>query len=98
MQAFVDECEREFEARLESSIARISDDPELCAVGLSGPTCSGKTTAAKKLTDDFSRHGKSVHIISIDDFFKDSFEGFNCLIHNFGGCGYYAPCEHSACC
>lgn len=74
MQAFVNECERDFEARLESSIARISADPELCAVGLSGPTCSGKTTAAKKLTDDFSRYGKNVHIISIDDFFKDSFE------------------------
>lgn len=74
MQAFVNECERDFEARLESAIAQISSDPELRAVALSGPTCSGKTTAANKLTDDFARHGKNVRVISIDDFFKDSFE------------------------
>ena len=68
---FVLDCERTFESYLDSSIEQISSIPGLKIVALSGPTCSGKTTTAKKLTDDFSKHGRCVHIISIDDFFKD---------------------------
>ena len=70
-RAFVNTCEKEFEAYLDRSIADICAIPELKTVALSGPTCSGKTTLAKKLTDDFENHGRKVHIISIDDFFLD---------------------------
>ena len=38
-------------------------------IGLTGPTCSGKTTAAKMLTARFLQTGRTVHAISIDDFF-----------------------------
>ncbi len=36
---------------------------------LSGPTCSGKTTTAHLLDEAFTRAGKRVEVISIDDFF-----------------------------
>lgn len=37
--------------------------------GLTGPTCSGKTTAARMLTERLEVLGHSVHVISIDDFY-----------------------------
>ena len=72
MQAFVLTCEREFEEHLDNSIKEVCSVAGLKTVALSGPTCSGKTTAAGKLVEDFSKHGRRVHIISIDDFFKDT--------------------------
>ena len=68
---FVTETEREFEAYLDRSIEKICSIPDIKTVALSGPTCSGKTTTAKKLIEDFSKHGRNVHVISIDDFFCD---------------------------
>ena len=72
MREFVLACERDFEAHLDESIKEVCSVPGLKTVALSGPTCSGKTTAAGKLVDDFSKHGRRVHVISIDDFFKDT--------------------------
>ncbi len=43
--------------------------PELHFIGLTGPTCSGKTTAAKKLTETLAAHGRRLHVISLDDFY-----------------------------
>ena len=50
---------------------QISRIPDLRLLGLTGPTCSGKTTAANKLTDYLERHGRRVHVISVDDFYYD---------------------------
>ncbi len=36
---------------------------------LSGPSSSGKTTSALKLSDEFGRHGVDVNHISMDDFY-----------------------------
>ena len=69
---FVNCCERDFEALLDDSLSKIWEIDGLKAIGLSGPTCSGKTTAAKKLIDDLSAHGRNVRVISIDDFFKNT--------------------------
>ena len=41
------------------------------AIALCGPTCAGKTTTAKKLTNILEEKGKRVHTISIDDFYYD---------------------------
>ncbi len=70
-RAFVSDTEREFEAYLDRSIDGICSVSGLKTVALSGPTCSGKTTTAKKLVEDFERHDRRVHVISIDDFFLD---------------------------
>ena len=71
MKAFVAECESSFEARLQSAVDTVCAIKDLKVIGLSGPTCSGKTTTAKKLVEDLSAIGKKVHVVSIDNFFKD---------------------------
>lgn len=71
VQRFIGECEADFEKRLDASVARACEDRTLKVITLSGPTCSGKTTAAKKLIGELEAIGKKVHIVSIDDFYRD---------------------------
>lgn len=61
--------EARFEAQLDGAVAKIAAADGVRIITLSGPTCSGKTTTANKLTRDFTEYGKLVHIISIDDFY-----------------------------
>lgn len=71
---YVIECEADFEARFASladSVVKDCRDNGIKLILLSGPTCSGKTTAAKKLTTALESEGFAVHLISIDDFFFD---------------------------
>ena len=68
---YVKECEEDFEARLDGVIRSLCETKGLRFVTLSGPTCSGKTTASRKMVSEFKERGKNVKIISIDDFFKD---------------------------
>ncbi len=70
-RAFVQSCDKDFEARLASLAERIASGNELQFIGLTGPTCSGKTTAAHKLTEALKEHGHRVHVVSIDDFYYD---------------------------
>ncbi len=68
----VNEGDIDFDRRLgelSEHVARLGDSIKLIA--LSGPTCSGKTTAAAKLSETLSAHGRRVHIVSIDDFYID---------------------------
>ncbi len=71
VKRFIKECEDSFEARLDRAVAEACEDRSLKVLSLSGPTCSGKTTAAKKLITELERIGKKVHIVSIDDFYLD---------------------------
>ncbi len=69
-RAYVAACEADYEADLSEAVRRtIASDCRI--VTLSGPTCSGKTTTAKKLISEFSEAGRSVHVVSIDDFYLD---------------------------
>lgn len=65
----VEAGEKHFEEQLENLSAELAALPELHLIGLTGPTCSGKTTAAEHLTRALARHGKALHVISIDDFY-----------------------------
>ena len=67
---FVNECERNFEARLSEASKQVIDS-KITNILLSGPTCSGKTTTANKVIADFHEIGKEVTVISIDDFFYE---------------------------
>lgn len=73
-EALVRAGEQDFDARLEAAASAIAAD---CVEGgvrvirLSGPTCAGKTTTARKLTEALEAVGRVVHPISIDDFFYD---------------------------
>ena len=67
---FVLKCEKEFNERL-SSASKKAISSGFSDVLLSGPTCSGKTTAANKIIDDIRLDGRETTVISFDDFFKD---------------------------
>ncbi len=68
---FVKRCEEDFERRLSGTADEVCAIPGIKLICLSGPTCSGKTTAANKLVSKFAGYGKKVNIISIDDFYYD---------------------------
>lgn len=70
-KAYVAQCERAFEMKLDAACEAVCAVEGLKLIGLSGPTCSGKTTTANKLIANLSRLGKTVHIVSIDDFYYD---------------------------
>ena len=70
-ELFVRECDEAFDKKLDEIARGLAYDDSLKAVTLSGPTCSGKTTTARKLIECFDELKKDVHIISIDDFYLD---------------------------
>lgn len=67
---FVNECEADFEKRLDEASKKIVKS-NIMNVLLSGPTCSGKTTTANKIIKDYHEDDKEVTVISIDDFFLE---------------------------
>lgn len=70
-KAYVEACDHDFEERLDRVMKEVCKE-DMKYLTLSGPTCSGKTTASKKLISEFSERGKKVKIISLDDFFRDA--------------------------
>lgn len=68
---FVEQNEKEFEEKLTSVIRDVSKNHSSRIISLTGPTCSGKTTTAKKIISTFKEYSKRVNIISIDDFYYD---------------------------
>ena len=71
---YVRECDADFEARLDAVMQDVCSREQLHYVTLSGPTCSGKTTASRKLISEFKERGRDVKTISLDDFFRDRAE------------------------
>lgn len=67
----VREAEKRFSDSLDTLIMHVLQDDGAECITLSGPTCSGKTTMASKLTDAITRAGKCAVVLSIDDFFKN---------------------------
>ena len=68
-------CVRESNERFEQNLCDLSEalasESNARFLGLTGPTCSGKTTAARMLTDRLEEKGYTVHVISVDDFFYE---------------------------
>ncbi len=60
--------EKSFNDRLNEVCDNIIDS-KTHIIALSGPTCSGKTTTATKLTEALTKNGCEVYLISIDNFF-----------------------------
>ena len=69
---FIENCDAKFDNELSLAAHRVFSGNEKI-IGLTGPTCSGKTTAAKKLQSIVEEMGKRMQVISLDDFFKDEF-------------------------
>lgn len=64
-------CESTFKKRCDECAARVLSQDGLKIITLSGPTCSGKTTAAHMLVRELERVGHDVEVVSLDDFFYD---------------------------
>lgn len=71
IKRFVKACDEEFEKRLGAAVDSVRQTEGQRLIALSGPTCSGKTTLSKKLVSDFAEYGRTVHVISIDNFYYD---------------------------
>ena len=70
-RAYIAECEGAFAQQVIDLTKRLIANPDLHLIGLSGPTCAGKTTSAAIITQQLEAAGKRVHIISVDDFFRE---------------------------
>lgn len=69
--AYIADCERQFRDRVIAIAQELAAEPDLHLIGLSGPTCAGKTTTGTLLIDHLQRAGHRVHMISVDDFFRE---------------------------
>ena len=69
---FVRECEENFELQLSEAVGSICLKEKLPFITLAGPTCSGKTTASKKIAAMLKERSVDANIISIDDFYYDT--------------------------
>ncbi|MBQ8640859.1 MAG: hypothetical protein IJ480_01460 [Clostridia bacterium] len=64
-------CEKQFEDSLSTLVEIILQKPENRIITISGPTCSGKTTASAYLCREIVRNGRTAMLFSFDDFFLD---------------------------
>lgn len=78
-RSFVRECDEAFFKRLDAVAKEISESEDVSIIGLTGPTCSGKTTMADILIGRLKGTKRRVHIISLDDFFfeRDILDAMN---------------------
>ena len=66
---FVAGSERRYCNIIASVANRISDSGHIKIIMLAGPSSSGKTTTAKKLSQELLKKGVKAHEISLDDFY-----------------------------
>lgn len=71
MKNFVLACESEFNSEFDGLVKGKLLTEKVKFIILSGPTCSGKTTVARKIREALEKNGKRVYDVSIDDFFFD---------------------------
>ncbi len=69
--AYVAYADAALNAQMQAALRCIESVPDLRLFGLTGPTCSGKTTAADMMTNVLESRGYEVHIISLDNFYYD---------------------------
>lgn len=70
-KVMIEACEHRFGSQIDAIMQIIKSHKYLSVLTLCGPTCSGKTTICRRLTESLSGEGRCVKLISIDDFFKD---------------------------
>ena len=71
MGAFIRECDEKLSEKMDAISKEICADGNIKLIGLIGPPCSGKTTAAVMLEKSFFWMGKKLPTISIDEFYFD---------------------------
>lgn len=69
-KTFIDSCEFEFRKSLSEAVKRCkSRDAKI--ITITGPSCSGKTTASNSLIKELEADKSKVKVVSIDNFFKN---------------------------
>ncbi len=69
-QTFIKESEANYQFQLDMVAEKLSGRDDNCSIILlSGPSASGKTTTAHKLSKTFEKKGVKAPVISLDDFF-----------------------------
>lgn len=87
---FIECCDSKFEERLALAATEVYTGDERI-IGLTGPTCSGKTTASRMLSRMISKKGSEMKVISLDDFFKDVFSRDEIPSDNADGLDFDSP-------
>ena len=68
IKKYIEDCENDYK----NGVARAFDKTlGSSIITLSGPSCSGKTTTSKILDREYEKIDKTLHAISIDDFYID---------------------------
>ena len=67
-QVFIKHCEEDYESQLENLVSDVINGGYRIVM-LAGPSSSGKTTTANKISAHFKSHGVSAPVVSLDDFF-----------------------------
>ncbi len=70
--AFISVAENRYADALDSIVERITSNKSTEIVLLAGPSCSGKTTTANKLSQMLAEKGHRAFTISLDDFYKNA--------------------------
>lgn len=68
-QAFIEKCEARYRNIIEDISKSVCGDYGREIVMLAGPSSSGKTTTAGKLSEAFLKNGVKTYVLSLDDFY-----------------------------
>jgi uridine kinase len=69
VEASLDVYERSLDEAAAKFISRLNAGNRIRMMWVSGPSCSGKTTTAVKLTERLERHGVRFLMLNLDDYF-----------------------------
>lgn len=67
----IEKSEERYKNIIDDISRRVCEDKGREIVMLAGPSSSGKTTTAKKLSEAFSQNGVKTYVLSLDDFYLD---------------------------
>ena len=65
----IEKSEERYRNIIEDIARRVCEDKGREIVMLAGPSSSGKTTTAKKLSEEFTKNGVRTYVLSLDDFY-----------------------------
>ncbi len=69
-QMFIARCEMDYYRQIDRVVEKVLDsNGRIRVLLLAGPSSSGKTTTANKLSEEFFRIGINAPVVSLDDFF-----------------------------
>ena len=68
---YIATCEAAYRRQVTDVVQKLLQQRQPRILTLCGPSCSGKTTTATKLTEQLTSLGHPVHTVSIDDYYLD---------------------------